>query len=247
MVTYDLHVKHLEDNFPGSINVFVKYTVEEEEKPGGVIAGKIGIEYDVRLLGEADETAIAMTNHRYWTHRHLITISYFNISDGPTIAGTTVQLMTATKQDVDDAKIPTGTLSTHPDVRMFTASTPLSVTLGDSEPAFDHCFILPDNTEATIDTRKFPLRDIAHLFNETSRINLLASTTEPAFQFYTGDGINIKKLEDGSTLFGPRAGFCLEAGRPINAVNIPDLKKWAVLKKGEIYGSYTAYTAWLSS
>jgi len=57
-------VNHLEDNFPGTINVFVKYTVEEEEKPGGVVAGKVGIEYDVRLLEGAQETAIAMTNHR---------------------------------------------------------------------------------------------------------------------------------------------------------------------------------------
>jgi len=65
-VTYDWQVKHLEDKFPGSINVFVKYTVEEEEKPGGVIAGKVGIEYDVRLIDdEVEETAIAMTNHRY--------------------------------------------------------------------------------------------------------------------------------------------------------------------------------------
>lgn len=57
-------MKHLEDNFPGTINVFVKYIVEEEERLGGV-AGKIGIEYDVRLMGDAQETAIAMTNHRY--------------------------------------------------------------------------------------------------------------------------------------------------------------------------------------
>jgi galactose mutarotase-like enzyme len=62
-------VKHLKDNFPGTINVFVKYTIEEETKPGGAIAGKIGIEYDVRLLGDALETAIAMTNHRYLSRR----------------------------------------------------------------------------------------------------------------------------------------------------------------------------------
>jgi galactose mutarotase-like enzyme len=64
IVTYDLHVQHLEDKFPGTINVFVKYTIEEEEKPGRVSAGKVSIEYDVRLLGGAKETAIAMTNHR---------------------------------------------------------------------------------------------------------------------------------------------------------------------------------------
>lgn len=65
VITYNLQVKHLEDNFPGTINVFVKYTVEEESKVGGFTAGKLGIEYDVRLLGDAEETAIAMTNHRY--------------------------------------------------------------------------------------------------------------------------------------------------------------------------------------
>lgn len=157
-----------------------------------------------------------------------------------------MQLFSATKQDVDDTQIPTGTLSTHPDVRMFTASTPLSITLGESQPAFDHCFILPDNPEPTIDTRKYPLRDIAHLFNEKSRVNLLASTTEPAFQFYTADGVNVKSNEKNEILFGPRSGFCLEAGRPINAANSPELKKWVLLRKGEIYGSYTTYTAWLS-
>ena len=62
-------MKHLEDNFPGTINVFVKYTIEEEDKLGRTKAGTLGIEYDVRLLGDAKETAIAMTNHRsdiYW-------------------------------------------------------------------------------------------------------------------------------------------------------------------------------------
>jgi aldose 1-epimerase len=76
---------------------------------------------------------------------------------------------------------------------------------------------------------------------------LLAATTEPSFQFYTGDGINIKAKGEDKVLFGPRAGLCLEAGRPINAVNDPAAKKWVILKEGEIYGSYTTYTAWLSA
>jgi galactose mutarotase-like enzyme len=64
IITYDLKVQHLEDNFPGTIQVTVKYTIEEEDKLGGVVAGKLGIEYEVRLLEGALETAIAMTNHR---------------------------------------------------------------------------------------------------------------------------------------------------------------------------------------
>jgi len=147
---------------------------------------------------------------------------------------------------VDEAKIPTGTTSPHPDIRLFTPSMPLSISLRETSPIFDHCFILPDNPEPTIDTRKFPLRDCAHLFNEETRINLSASTTEPTFQFYTGDGINVKVKGEDKQLFGSRAGLCLEAGRPINAVNDPEAKKWVVLKEGEVYGSYTTYTAWLS-
>jgi aldose 1-epimerase len=176
----------------------------------------------------------------------LVNCSYFNIGDAPTIAGTTIQLHTAMKQDVDDAKLPTGTTSLHQKVRLFTSSTPLSITLGETEPVFDDCFILSDVPEPTIDTRHFPLRDFAHLFNETSRINLLASTTEPAFQFYTGDGIHIQGDGAHKRSFGARAGLCLEAGRPINAVNDPTARKWVILRKGETYGSYTTYTTWLS-
>jgi aldose 1-epimerase len=92
-----------------------------------------------------------------------------------------------------------------------------------------------------------PLREFARLFDEESRINLLASTTEPTFQFYTGDGIDVKGSGDKKTSsFGSRAGLCLEAGRPINAVNDPKARGWVVLKDGEIYGSYTAYSTWIS-
>jgi aldose 1-epimerase len=155
-----------------------------------------------------------------------------------------VQLSTAKTQDVDEEKIPTGSASPHPDLRLFTDSTPLSFTLREKEPVFDHCFLIPDVPEPTIDTRTLPLRDMAHLFDDTSRVNLLASTTEPTFQLYTGDGVDVK--EDGKVLYGSRAGLCLEAGRPINAVNDLMRRKWVILKEGEIYGSYTTYTAWLS-
>lgn len=155
-----------------------------------------------------------------------------------------MQLSTAKTQDVDEEKIPTGTASAHPDVRLFTESTPLLFTLGEKAPVFDHCFLIPDAPEPMIDTRALALRDMAHLFNETSRINLSASTTEPTFQLYTGDGVDVK--DEGKVLYGSRAGLCLEAGRPINAVNDLMQRKWVILKEGEIYGSYTTYTAWLS-
>ncbi len=169
--------------------------------------------------------------------------SYFNIGDGPTIDGTRVQLATAIKQDVDEEKIPTGTTSPHPNIDLFTEATPRSFTLRQNGPVFDHCFILPEIPEPTIDTRDLPLKDMARLFNEESKVNLLASTTEPTFQLYTGDGVDVA---DGKRHFGYRSGLCLEAGRPINAVNDLTQRKWVILKEGEVYGSYTQYTAWIS-
>jgi len=147
---------------------------------------------------------------------------------------------------VDKVKLPTGTTSVHPDLRVFTSSIPLAVSLEATSPVFDDCFLLPEIPEAQIDTRQLPVREFAHLFNEESQVNLLAATTEPTFQFYTGDGVNIPSNGEAKG-FGSRAGLCLEAGRPINAVNDPNARKWVLLKKGEVYGSYTSYTVWTSS
>lgn len=147
---------------------------------------------------------------------------------------------------MDKDKIPTGTTSVHPNLRLFTSAIPLAVTLGETSPVFDECFILPEMSEAQIDTRNLPVREFAHVFNEESRVNLSAASTEPTFQFYTGDGVNIPSSGEANG-FGSRAGLCLEAGRPINAVNDPNARKWVVLKKGEVYGSYTSYTVWTST
>ena len=65
VVAYFLDVKHMDDKFPGTIKIMVKYSLDEEVKPGGAVAGIIGIQYEARIVGEAKETAIAMTNHRY--------------------------------------------------------------------------------------------------------------------------------------------------------------------------------------
>lgn len=95
---------------------------------------------------------------------------------------------------------------------------------------FDDCFIL--NGSSSIDTRSNQLIEI---FKASTRSHSLTiQSTEPSFQFYTGDGVNIQE-------FHSRSGFAVEPGRFIDAINSPTYSNQVVLNKDETYGSKTKY------
>jgi aldose 1-epimerase len=56
---YRLRSAHLEEGFPGEVEVVVRYDVKE--KVGKV---EVGIEYEATLVGGAEETVVNITNHR---------------------------------------------------------------------------------------------------------------------------------------------------------------------------------------
>ena len=77
-------------------------------------------------------------------------------------------------------------------------------------------------------------------------IQMEFATTEPAFQFYTGNFIKSgvftgKKSQDG-VAYGTHAGFCLESSRNPDAPNKPDWQSSVLLKKGDTYGSKTVFS-----
>ncbi len=165
--------------------------------------------------------------------------SYFNLTGGPTIAGTEASLITNKYQLVDDGSIPTGPIEAHSDV------TPgKTITLGETSPNFDYSFILnTDPASVPIDTRSSPLEKVASFYHPESKIHLEISTTEPAFQFYTGQFIDVPAVE-GEPARVARSGFCIEPGRYVNAINVPEYRSMVVLKKGEKYGSKIVYRGW---
>ena len=87
---------------------------------------------------------------------------------------------------------------------------------------FDNCFIVDE--ECGIDTRDKPLKQVFEATSSVTNNKLKISTTEPAFQFYTGDGVNTKG-------FGKRCGFCVEPSRFINAINHKEWSNQVILKK----------------
>ncbi|KAF5010683.1 hypothetical protein FDECE_3143 [Fusarium decemcellulare] len=226
-VAFTLTSEDGDEGYPGTVEVAVVYTTGTQQVDGKEVI-VLAMEYEAKLVGGADETIINMTNH-----------SYFNLSGKETIADTSITLPTANYLAVDDGLIPTGQIEPYPGI---TANE--TFTLGPKDPSIDHCFVV--NTEPAsvpLDTRKEPLTLDLKAHHAGSGINLEVLSTEPTFQVYTGGGIDVPAV-DGQPARGPRAGFCCEPGRYVNAGNVPEWKNMVLLKKGDTYGARIVYKAW---
>lgn len=198
------------NGFPGDLQTIITYTIEPTA---------VSHEYEAKLINDkVDATIVNLTNH-----------SYFNLSGEPTTDDTDVTLFYDKYMEVDDKTLlPTGNLIKYPHA---TANVPVHL---DQDAFFDYCFIV-DEDGCGIDTRKSQLKPIFKATHPRANTEFLFSSTEPSFQFYTGDGVNTKG-------FVKRSGFCIEPARFVDSISF---EKWApqvILKKGETYGSLTKYS-----
>ncbi|KXJ90189.1 aldose 1-epimerase [Microdochium bolleyi] len=228
-VQFQLRSEDGDEGFPGEVLATVVYTTGKV-KQDGKEATILAMEYEVELVSGAEETVVNMTNH-----------SYFNLTGGPSIEGTNVQLCTAQHLPVDDGAIPTGSVEPFPGT-----ATDKPFTLGPEEPDIDHCFIVDasaDPASLPIDTRGLPLTKLISTSHPESGIHLEVHATEPAFQFYTGKFIDVPEV-DGVPARKKRSGFCVEPSRYVNALNVDEWKSQMVLRKGEKYGARVVYKGW---
>lgn len=164
--------------------------------------------------------------------------SYFNLGDGPNVAGTTAQLATADYLPIDSTGIPLGTID------KFPRDVTKPFELGATEPHIDDVFVMEtDPSKIPLDTRDLPLRQLAQFSHRNTGLHLEVHSTEPAFQFYTGKYINVPAIE-GAPPHGEGAGFCVEPSRFVNAINEPQWRDMVTLKKGQIFGCKNVYKAW---
>jgi aldose 1-epimerase len=166
--------------------------------------------------------------------------SYFNLTGGPSIEGTEVQLCSAEYLPVVDGIPTSASTSPYPGI---TANE--SFTLGVTDPDIDDCFIVDPALASSIplDTRSSALTKLVTAYHPESKIHLEVLSTEPAFQFYTGKYIDVPEVE-GLTARKPRSGFCVEPSRFVNAVNVPEWRGQVVLGRGQVYGSRVVYKGW---
>ena len=100
--------------------------------------------------------------------------------------------------------------------------------------AFDNCLVV-DKDGWKLDTREDELRLVFEATNPETNIGIQFYTTEPTFQFYTGDGVQAEG-------FLPRCGFCIEPGRYTDAINNEKWTTQVLLEKGQKYGSQIKYS-----
>ncbi|KAI0165454.1 galactose mutarotase-like protein [Hypoxylon sp. FL1284] len=228
-VEFTLTSEDGDEGFPGEILVKVFYTAGKVVEGGKEIT-VLGHEYEAELVGGAEETVINMTNH-----------SYFNLSGGPSIEGTVVQMCTNSYLPLSEWGIPTSGPAPYSKV-----ATTTPFTLGATGPDFDDCFVADaaaSPSAVPLDTRGQPLTKLVSAHHPGTKVHLDVLSTEPAFQFYTGKWIDVPAV-GGAPARGSRAGFCVEPSRYVNAINVDDWRSQMLLKKGEKYGARIVYKAW---
>lgn len=195
---------------------------------------------------------LLISNHpKYWTIRLDLNNlnSCFNFYDVKV-------LMEATKYlEVDDNLIPTGEISS-------LTGTPLDFSksfkgIGEhvdqvKPNGYDHCYVLEDN-EQNYKINPDTMRKAVQVYSPVTGIKMNFSTTEPAFQFYTGSKIaeghkpKRSQTNDDSVVIGSYSGFCLEAQRFPNAINNPKWSKQVILHKDQKYRQISVYGFQLTS
>ncbi|KAG1472542.1 hypothetical protein G6F56_001479 [Rhizopus delemar] len=222
-----------DQGYPGTLTTQVTYTVTDQDE--------LVIEY--RATTDKD-TVVNLTNH-----------SYFNLAGvelNPKILDHRVTMTDQVKAvlDCDENCLPTGKTLDWSQVpwMSFTAENADSA-IGarlehlENTRGYDHPYVI--HTDYKIDTTSLPLRHVVNVYSPESGIELDFSTTEPAFQFYSGgwitdQGLNAKKDQKKMAL-GPSSGFCLEASRNPDSPNKPNWRSAVLLQTDATYAAKTVY------
>lgn len=201
-----------EENYPGNLRVTVRYLLKGRE---------LRLEY--RAVADRP-TVVNLTNH-----------AFFNLnccSDSVLLHEVTMRADRYTV--VDAAQLPTG-------VAASVAGTPFDFTLpktigrdiADTPNGYDHNYLFPSAKERG-EERKVTVRE------PTSGRTLSMHTTEPGFQFYSGNNLDGTFVNRAGIPLRRHYGFCLEAQKPPDAVNQPGFPS-TVLRPGEEYRQTTMY------
>ena len=207
---------HNECNFPGNVDVTVKYSLSESDE--------LRIDYNA----ETDQdTLVNLTNHSYFnlngqdsgnieSHIMKINSNFYTPLDENCCTTGEILSVKGTAFDFNEFKIIGEEINEVPDYK---------ITRG-----YDHNYILGTNGKLSL---------IAVTIGDASGIIMKTFTSKPAVQFYAGNFMEKLNGKNGAK-YDKRSGFCLETQVTPNCQNFKHLGN-AFLKKGEIYNDTTVY------
>lgn len=208
-----------EAGYPGNLDIAVTYTLTDNNK------------FIVSYKATTDQkTVVNLTQH-----------TYFNLSGNLKQDILDHQLMMKADKflPADSVLIPTGELrlvdGTPFDFRELTAIGSRIET--DNQQlaygrGYDHCWVFPNESDE--------LRKVAALYEPESGRRMEVLTTEPGIQFYSGNFLDGRPIEENGTVFNYRTGLCLETQHFPDAPNQPAFPS-TVLEPGDTYQTKTVY------
>ncbi len=215
-VAFRYESPHLEEGYPGRLDVRVVYTLTEEDE--------LRIDYEAR----ADRrTPVNLTNHTYW-----------NLAGAGrgTILDHEIEIAATQYTPTDETLIPIGVLApvaaTPLDLRQATRIGDRIATLRTTAAlGYDHNFVL--------DGPSGVLRFAARLRDPKSGRSLEIDTTEPGLQFYSGNFLHGQKGKSG-LVYEKNGALCLEAQHYPDSVNQPTFPS-IILEPGAVYRQTTIH------
>jgi aldose 1-epimerase len=210
-VEFSLFSPNGDENYPGNLNVAVKYTLTEDNE--------IIMEYNAIC---DEDTILNLTNH-----------SFFNlngIEDDKNILNHELKLYSTYFTPVDENLIPTGKIEEVRNEMDFRNFKSIGRDTEKLENGYDHNYI--------VDGKENELKKVAEVFVPGTKRRMKVFSTEPGVQFYTGNYLNGE--ESGNEKWVKQFAFCLECQHFPDSINQKDFPS-IILKKGEKYYQKTIY------
>jgi len=187
---YSIFSPHGDQGHPGNVNVSVTYELMKNKN-----------EFRIHYAADTDSaTHINLTNH-----------AFFNLA-GAGASGLDSHLFEIAADhylETDHRKVPTGKIlsvqGTSLDLRRLTAinlSLRQPCPILGNPPEFDHTFAVSKYTGK--------LKSVAKVLELQSGRTMMIKTTEPAIQFFTGNGFNKTELGGEGKAYDKFDGFALE-------------------------------------
>lgn len=218
-ITFNLFSKHLDQGFPGNLNVSVTYTLTDDNK----------IKIDYKALSDQD-TVFNMTNHSYFNlnghnqedilnHLLWINADFYTLINNESLPTGSIEKVDKTPFDFRVTK------SIGKDI--FSDFKQINIAKG-----YDHNFVLNNKKDLS--------KKIVSVISPKTNIKLDVYTTMPGVQIYSGNFLSGNKFNKDNAIYKKYRGLAIETQHFPDAINQSNFES-PIIKANKTFKSSTIY------